>query len=69
VREALEWPALPVRLGFVVDAVHGERLVAWARTDRGLLKAYLQAVDPSDGTWALRTAFVSGKQKGSRWLV
>lgn len=57
VRAAFQWPA-------IVDAVwhdhpeHGKRLIAKARTERGLLQAILLPVDETDGTWVLKTCLV-----------
>lgn len=51
----------PIRPGWQDHPQHGRRLLLTGFTRQGtLLKVILQAVDPRDGTWRLRTAFRAG---------
>jgi hypothetical protein len=56
VREAVQWPARP-QVRWETHPDHGRRLVVLGTTAEGReVITWLSAVDPSDGTWVVRTA-------------
>ena len=58
VRDALQWPARPLRASWLADPLdpRGPRLAVEGHSGVRAIRAILYPVDPDEGTWRLGTA-------------